>query len=165
MIDFPKNNDPFDLMLDAYVGESSELFDKLSKDLPEFQETDNEVELASQAMRETAFAYLCMDYMRIVAGYAEHEDFPLVCEEMGFEESKDAFFYLMGKEGVEWDMSESSLYGYSPFVSMLESLMYQYISWWKKDVIVPDEFIESIFGDDPPTGIDAWGSSQSFFNS
>lgn len=151
-------------MLDAYESESEEYFDKLSEGLPEFQTTDDEILLLKQSLLKSAFALICGQYMHRVMSYYEFEDIPMLFDEMGYSKQQEACYYLMGKEGVEWDMEEPALSWYTPFAGMLEELLYKYRNWWMKEVIIPSDFIDGIFGDDVETGIDAWSNSESFFN-
>lgn len=159
-----KKENPFSILMDAYESEAEELFRKLTEDLPEFKETDDELEQLKQSLKETAFAELCMQYLHQVCEYPEHQDFPLVCEEMGFDQERDACFYLIGKEGVEWDLYQSTLPGYTPFISMLSDLISEYRYWWVKEVIDRDEFVERIFGEHQPNDRDIWALSERFFD-
>jgi hypothetical protein len=153
---------PFNILLDAYNTEAENLFEQYRLGLPEFSATEDEIQLLAQDLKRSAFAMICMQYLHRICEYRTYEDYPEFFMEMGYNEKLEACFYLMGSEGVEWDMSEPSFRNYSPFDAMLEELLYKYRKWWMKEVIDPAEFIEEIFGDNAPSSVDVW-SSQSFF--
>ena len=158
-----RNNNPFSIVMDAYEDEAEKLFNEYAEVLPDFEDTDDEILKLKQKFIRSAFAVICMQFLSQEAGYSPYEDMPEFFNRMGFKDQSDACFYLMGQEGVEWDMSESSLRNYTPFDSMLEDLLYKYRNWLLKERIEPSEFIEGIFGDNEPSDFDSWGA-QSFFN-
>ena len=158
-----KKENPFSIVMDAYESEAEALFNALAKDLPEFQETEDELLKLKQKLMRSAFAVICEQFLHQMAGYAPYEDMPDFFHRMGFLDQRDACYYLMGQEGIEWDGGETHQYGSSPFDRMLEDLLYMYRQWWIKEVIDPAEFIEGIFGDNEPSSFDAW-EAQSFFN-
>jgi hypothetical protein len=159
-----KKENPFSIVMDAYESEAEQLFNELSKDLPEFRETDDEILKLRQKLLRSAFAVICEQFLHQMAGCAPYEDMPQFYHEMGFQDQREACFYLIGKEGIEWDEGETKKYGTSPFDRMLSDLLCKYREWWIKEIIDPADFIEGIFGENEPSDFDSWEAQRFFDN-
>jgi hypothetical protein len=160
-----KVRNAFDVLLDAYQGESRRFYIKLLKQL-EIQKPTIRVLKVRHKLMEYAFAYLCMDYLERVGDYYPHEDIPLFIEEMGLNQHLPEIYLLMLKEGipVEIDDIETLHPGY------FEDLIIKYRKEWgrllkakyKNEVQLMAVFSDGIFGKNAPYGFEVADRAMGF---
>lgn len=166
-----KELNPFSILCDSYADEAAQFYDKLIRKVEFGIRNTNTIGQTKRRLLKCAFAYLCMDYIHEVADIYPNEDIPLFIEEMHLENHLPAIYYIMGQEGIKWEIDTF------PKASEIDEelffeLMQDYKRWWGRRIkkAYPlgtnfyDLFADNIFGEHAPTGIDAASKAMNFID-
>lgn len=163
------NENPFKILLDAYNDEAENLYDVLIEKVG-YNENDNP-ELKNDIVK-SAFAYIIMRYLNLVADYYEHEDFTLFCNEMQFDYNKNYYYFLLGQEQIKWDIDFDEDNDPEAFEIVINTLINHYKNWWSEKLKtnlsnnkIISLFSDEIFGDEPLTrGADMFDKLREFID-
>jgi hypothetical protein len=163
------NDNPFEVLLNEYKSESESLCYLLEKKIG--IDADRMHPRKNDAMR-SAFAFICMDYLEVVADVYPNEDFTLFCDGVGFGFDKLYYHYLLGAEHITWEIEHEEYDDPDTFISIMESLILHYRNWWGeqlKSKMSNQELIklfsDTIFEGDPPSGdMDMFEKVNRFFD-